>query len=66
MINKYAAYDIWERNPDGTYWFRCVSDKRILPCRDCPFNNTVLCSPIMSHIPTWNRVRKIMQEVYGA
>lgn len=65
MINKYEAYWLWEKNPDGAYKFRCTAKKHLLWCCDCPFNNTVLCSPITNNVPIWNKVRKIMQEVYG-
>lgn len=65
MINKYEAYWIWEKNPDGTYKFRCISDEHPLRCFNCPFHNTVLCgSDIIKCVPTWNKVQKLMQEIY--
>ena len=65
MINKYEAYWIWEKNPNGTYKFRCISDEHPLRCCNCPFYNTVLCSSsIIKCVPTWNKVHKLMQEIY--
>lgn len=68
MINKYEAYWIWEKNPDGTYTFDCIGDEHRLCGRDCPFGGRPFdpapCD-YTSNVPTWNEVRKIMQEVYG-